>query len=289
MKTFNLLKLVSKSVMFKLNQGNSDSAMVCEQESAFDDTYSQYFKEIIEDMLAKLSIREGQHILDLASNTGELTYQLAQKVGEKGKVVAVNRSANLLQHTQNKAISGDLANILLAQSDVFSFLDEISTNSIDGIVCAWGLCHVKHDKFLQEVNRVLKPGGLIGLIEDRADSLKDVSDIFTKVLIDYPDALIRNPIFNSPKDKDYLVKLLRKQHFHVQHAWNEQLVISCNNGNEVAEYVVKILNSEFRNAFDSKLFPTVMQAFTGYADEYFTRGWEHPVLHKYCAIIGTKI
>lgn len=289
MKTFNLLKLVSKTVMFKLNQENSDSAVVSEQGTAFDDTYSQYFKESIEDMLAKLSIRAGQHILDLASNTSELTYQIAQKVGEKGKVVAVNRSANLLQHTQNQAISGDIANILLVQSDVFSFLDEISDNSIDGIVCAWGFCHVKHDKFLQEVNRVLKPGGLIGLIEDRADSLKDVSDIFTKVLIDCPDALIKNPIFSSPKDKDYLVKLLRKHHFHVQHAWNEQLVISCNNGNEVAEYVVKILNSEFINAFDSKLFPSVMQAFTGYANEYFTKGWKDPVLHKFCAIIGTKI
>jgi ubiquinone/menaquinone biosynthesis C-methylase UbiE len=289
MKPFNAIKLASKAVMFKLNQGNADSTVVCEQRTAFDDTYSQYFKESIENILTKLSIREGQHILDLASNTSELIYQIAQKVGETGKVVAVNRYTSMLQYTQNKAISGDLANILLVQSDVFPFLDEIANNSIDGIVCAWGFCHLKHDRFLQEVNRVLKPGGLIGLIDDRADSLKDISDIFMKVLIDYPDALIKNPIFNSPKDKDYLVKILQKHHFQVQDAWNEQLIIPCNNGNEVAEYVVKVLDSEFMNAFDSKLFPIVMQAFTGYADRYFTKGWNDPILHKFCAIIGTKI
>jgi ubiquinone/menaquinone biosynthesis C-methylase UbiE len=289
MKPFNAIKLASKAVMFKLNEGKSDSTVVCEQSTAFDDIYSQYFTESIDAMLAKLSIREGQHILDLASNTSELIYQIAQKVGETGKVVAVNRSASMLQYTQNKATSGDLANILLVQSDVFPFLEEIANNSIDGIVCAWGFCHLKHDRFLQEVNRVLKPGGLIGLIDDRADSLKDISDIFMKVLIDYPDALIKNPIFNSPKDKDYLAKLLRKHHFHVRDAWNEQLIVPCNNGNEVAEYVVKVLDGEFINAFDPKLFPSVMQAFTGYADRYFTKGWNDPILHKFCAIIGTKI
>jgi ubiquinone/menaquinone biosynthesis C-methylase UbiE len=288
MKTFNLLKLASKTVMFKLNPGDADPANGNDRLTTFDDTYSQYFHASIDDMLAKLSIPAGRYILDLASNTSEFTYQLARQVGETGKVVAVNRSADILQYTHSRAVAGDLANISLVESDAFAFLDEIPANSIDAVVCAWGFCHLKHDKFIKEVNRVLKPGGAIGLIEDRADSLKDVTDLFTKVLIDCPDALIKNPTFNSPKDKDYLVKMLHKHHFEVRSVWEDRLVIPANNGNEVAEYVFKILDGEFMSAFDSKLLPTVMQAFTSYANERFTKGWEDPLLHKFCAIIGTK-
>lgn len=289
MKTLNAIKLVSRFFMLKLNQVNSDSTVGYDAIAASYDTYSKYFEPSVAQMVEELPIKPGQYILDLACGTGIFTHPIAQKVGEQGKVVAVDLSIGMLQRNQENAAFQGLSNISFVPSDVCSFLSGISDNSVDGIVCGWGMSHMEHGQLIQEVQRVVKPGGFIGLIEDKANSLKDVADLFTKALIDYPDALIKNFSLNLPKNKDYLVKLLAKQRFHVQKAWEEEMVIPCHNGQEVAEYMLKSTDVGFVDALDEKLFPQVLQTFISDADERFAKGWEHPLLHKFCAIVGTKV
>ena len=289
MKTLNAIKLVSRFFMLKLNQVNSDSTVGYDAVAASYDTYSKYFEQSIAQMVKELPIKPGQYILDLACGTGVFTHPIAQKVGGQGKVVAVDLSVGMLQRNQEKAAFQNLSNISFLLSDVFSFLSGISDNSVDGIVCAWAMSHMEHGQLLQEVQRVVKPGGFIGLIEDQPNSLKDVADLFTKALIDYPDALIKNVSLNLPKNKDYLVKLLTKQRFQVQKAWEGEVVIPCHNGQEVAEYMLKSANVGFVDALDEKFFPQVLQTFISDADERFAKGWEHPLLHKFCAIVGTKV
>lgn len=289
MKTLNAIKLVSRFFMLKLNQVNSDSTVGYDAVAASDDTYSKYFEQSIAQMVEELPIKPGQYILDLACGTGIFTHPIAQKVGGQGKVVAVDLSVGMLQRNQEKAAFQNLSNISFLPSDVFSFLSGISDNSVDGIVCAWAMSDMEHGQLLQEVQRVVKPGGFIGLIEDQPNSLKDVADLFTKALIDYPDALIKNISLNLPKNKDYLVKLLTKQRFQVQKAWEGEVVIPCHNGQEVAEYMLKSVNVGLVDALDEKFFPQVLQTFISHADERFAKGWEHPLLHKFCAIVGTKV
>jgi ubiquinone/menaquinone biosynthesis C-methylase UbiE len=278
--TFNLVKLASKAILLKQTANinlREDSILKND-----DDTYSQYFENTIEKMLEKLPITPGEYILDLVCGSGEFTHRLAKKV-EYGKVVAVDISSRIA----SCKLSLDFSNISFVKSDVFSFLSKIPKDTIDGIVCPWGISQLNHHKFIEEIRRVLKPGGFVGIIEDRSDSLKDVSDIFLKVLIQYPDALIKNVIMNLPKNKDYLIKLLRKN-FHIQDAWEGEVVIPCNNGYEVVEYLLKSADIGFADALDKKFLPQVMQAFVIHADKRFAEGWKYPVLHKYCAVIAIK-
>lgn len=288
MKAFNLLKLASKAITLELNQGNSDLTINYNTEANSYNAYSKYFEESVEEMVEKLPIKKGQYLLYIGSDIGEFIHRLARKVGEQGKVFAVNLSSGMLQDNQENVQCQGLSNISYVQSDIFSFLYEMSNNSVDGVVCAWSICYLEHSKLLQEVQRVLKTAGFTGLIEDKANSLKDIYSILLKVLIDYPSALNKKLKFNLPKDKNYLVKNLRKHSFYVQDAWEREVIIPCNSGTEIADYILQSADIGFLEALDKKLFPQFLQTFISYADQRFARGWERPVLHKFCAIVGIK-
>jgi ubiquinone/menaquinone biosynthesis C-methylase UbiE len=288
--TLKLPRLIYRTAVLKLSNVNSNpTADYNTAAASYDAYYSKYLGKGASELLEKLPIRSGQHILDLACGTGFFTHQLAEKAGKHGRVVAVDLSPGMLQRNQENAASQGLSNITFVESDALSFLSGISDNSIDGIVCGWGICYMEHGKFLQEIERVVKSGGFIGLIENKASSLKEVSDLFTKVLLDYPNAMIKNMVIHLPKDKNYLVKSFCKGSFHVQDAWEGEVTVPCKDGSEVAEYMVKSgASAGFLDALDKKLLPQVMQAFVSYADESFAKGRDVQVLHEFCALVATK-
>lgn len=286
-----LPQLIYRTVMLKLSRINSDPTTDYNAAAAsYDAYYSKYLGKGALEMLEKLPFESGQHILDLACGTGFFTHRLAEKVGKNGKVVAVDLSFGMLQQNQENALSKGLANITFIESDALSFLSGLSDNSVDGIVCGWGICYMEHEKFLREIERIVKPGGFIGIIENRACTLKAVSDLFTKVLINYPKAMIKNMVIHLPKDKNYLSKLFGKGSFHVENAWDGEVIVPCNNGNEVLEYMVKSgASAGFLDALDKNLKPQVLQTFVHYADESFAKGQAVPVIHEFCAIVAQKI
>ena len=285
-----LPQLIYRTAMLKLSNVNSDpTADYNAVAASYDAYYSKYLGKGALGMLEKLPIKSGQHILDLACGTGFFTHRLAETVGQQGKVVAVDLSPGMLQYNQEHATSQGISNINFVQSDALSFLSGLSDNSVDGIVCGWGICYMKHGKFLQEIERVVKPGGFIGLIENRACSLKAISDLFTKVLMDYPNAMIKNMVIHLPKDKNYLVKTFCKSSFKVQEAWDGEVTVPCKDGNEVAEYMIRSgASAGFLDALDKNLLPQIMQNFVHYADESFAKGKEVPVIHEFSALVATK-
>ncbi|MEH1924655.1 class I SAM-dependent methyltransferase [Nostoc sp.] len=285
-----LPQLIYRTAILKLSNINSDpTADYNAAAASYDAYYSKYLGQGALGMLEKLPIKSGQHILDLACGTGFFTHRLAEKVGKHGKVVAVDLSPGMLQCNQENATSQGISNINFVQSDALSFLSGLSDNSIDGIVCGWGICYMEHGKFLQEIERVVKPGGFIGLIENRACSLKAISDLFTKVLLDYPNAMIKNMVIHLPKDKNYLVKTFCKSSFKVQEAWDGEVSVPCKDGNAVAEYMIKSgASAGFLDALDKNLLPQVMQNFVRYADESFAKGQEVPVIHEFSALVATR-
>jgi ubiquinone/menaquinone biosynthesis C-methylase UbiE len=286
----NLPKLIYRTAMLKLSNVNSDPTADYNQAAmSYDAYYSRYLGKKALEMFDKLPIKLGQHILDLACGTGFFTHQLAKKVEEQGKVVAVDLSPGMLQRNQENAELQSLSNVGFIESDALSFLSGLADKSVDGIVCGWGICYMDHGKFFQEIERVVKSGGFVGLIENKACSLKEVSDMFTKVLLDYPNALIKNMVIHLPKDKNYLVKTFGKGSLYVQDAWDGEVAVPCKDGHEVVEYIVKSeASAGFLDALDSNLRPQVMQTLVKYIDESFAKGKGVSVLHEYCALIASK-
>ncbi len=102
----------------------------------------------------------GQTVLDLGCGPGFATIDLAYLVGPEGKVIAVDKSENYLNHLQKLAEDHQLTNIEIVHCD-FSDLD-LSTNSVDRIYHRWALAWVDNvDVIISKMVDALKPGGIL--------------------------------------------------------------------------------------------------------------------------------
>ncbi|MCK5893584.1 MAG: bifunctional demethylmenaquinone methyltransferase/2-methoxy-6-polyprenyl-1,4-benzoquinol methylase UbiE [Endozoicomonadaceae bacterium] len=109
--------------------------------------------------------RSGQKILDIAGGTGDLTAKFSTIVGSCGQVVLADISDAMLAVGRNKLMdAGICGNVDYVQADAecLPFPD----NTFDCITIAFGLRNVTDkDNALRSMNRVLKPGGRLLILE----------------------------------------------------------------------------------------------------------------------------
>lgn len=79
-------------------------------------------------------IKDGQTVLDVATGTGFIALKAAKKIGDKGKVIAVDFSDQMLQRCQKKIDQNGFTNIELKKSDVNSL--NFKDNTFDAIFCS---------------------------------------------------------------------------------------------------------------------------------------------------------
>lgn len=283
-------KLLYQVAKVKLSKVKSDQTADYDKAAiSYDDYYSKYLGKSALTLWEKLPLKQGQTILDLACGTGFFTSKLAEAVGGTGQIIAVDLSLGMLTKNQEKTLSQNLNNIRFVQSDGLSFLASLADNSLDGLVCGWGICYMNHSQLSKEMQRVLKPQGFLGIIENRACSLKEVSNLFTQVLMDYPQAMNKSVDLHLPKGKDYLIKAFCQRNFKVQEAWNGEVIIPCINGEQVADYMLKSgASAGFINALNPDLVAEVFDNFIQYANQRFDA--QDPVLvkHDFCALLSLK-
>ena len=121
-----------------------------------------------EKVLGKLHLKKGNTFLDLACGPGEYAIEFSKMVGEKGLIYAVDLwDENIIQLRKALSAAG-IKNIKAIVADASKVMP-ISNDSVD--VCL--MATVLHDLILEkaadeaikEVRRVLKPNGLLAIIE----------------------------------------------------------------------------------------------------------------------------
>lgn len=104
-----------------------------------------------------------EKILDVATGTGDLAIALADSSAKK--IVGLDISAGMLKVGQQKIDAKKLnkkIEMVQADSEDLPYED----NYFDAITVAFGVRNFEHlDKGLQEINRVLKPGGIFVVLE----------------------------------------------------------------------------------------------------------------------------
>lgn len=110
-------------------------------------------------------VRPGNRVLDIAGGTGDLTAKFARLVGDEGQVVLADINDSMLKVGRNKLVDkGFLGNVQYTQADA-QFLP-FPDNTFDCITIAFGLRNVTDkDMALAAMNRVLKPGGRLLVLE----------------------------------------------------------------------------------------------------------------------------
>ena len=105
-------------------------------------------------------------LLDLCAGTGDIAFAYLKELPVPCQALLVDFSAEMLACAKEKGkiFEGSLHSIQYVQADVqrLPFLDQ----SIDCTTMAYGIRNVHHPlKCLNEVFRVLKPGGCFGILE----------------------------------------------------------------------------------------------------------------------------
>ncbi|MCL1035576.1 bifunctional demethylmenaquinone methyltransferase/2-methoxy-6-polyprenyl-1,4-benzoquinol methylase UbiE [Shewanella submarina] len=126
--------------------------------------------------------RPGMKVLDLAGGTGDLTAKFSQLVGEKGEVILADINDSMLKVGRSKlrdrGIVGNV-NYVQANAEALPFPD----NHFDIITIAFGLRNVTDkDKALRSMQRVLKPGGKLLVLEfskPQHDLMRKVYDMYS--------------------------------------------------------------------------------------------------------------
>lgn len=106
---------------------------------------------------------EGDHILDCASGTGDLAIAFKEKVGEKGYVLGTDFCREMIELAPGKAEKHNLdIDFELADAMDLPYDD----NRFDIASIAFGIRNVDDPvKALQEMARVVKPGGRVTVLE----------------------------------------------------------------------------------------------------------------------------
>jgi ubiquinone/menaquinone biosynthesis C-methylase UbiE len=102
-------------------------------------------------------------VLDLASGTGEPAITLAQRVGSRGTVTAVDQSAELLEIASERARNKNLSNFTIRQADAHDL--PFDDQSFDLATCRFGVMFFADtQRALAELRRVLKVGARAGFV-----------------------------------------------------------------------------------------------------------------------------
>ena len=109
------------------------------------------------------NVKEGQQVLDIAGGTGDLSLAFAPKVGPTGRVVHTDINQAMLREGRNRLIdAGVCLPTLVCDAEHLPFPD----GQFDLVTVAFGLRNMTHkDAALREMNRVLKPGGKLLVLE----------------------------------------------------------------------------------------------------------------------------
>ncbi|MFZ2739527.1 MAG: bifunctional demethylmenaquinone methyltransferase/2-methoxy-6-polyprenyl-1,4-benzoquinol methylase UbiE [Burkholderiaceae bacterium] len=108
-------------------------------------------------------VREGQRVLDIAGGTGDLSLAFAQKVGPTGQVVHTDINEAMLRSGRDRLLdAGVILPTLVCDAEKLPF----ANNWFDVVSVAFGLRNMTHkDVALAEMNRILKPGGKLLVLE----------------------------------------------------------------------------------------------------------------------------
>ena len=113
--------------------------------------------------VAVANLREGQSVLDIAGGTGYLARAFAKKVGPRGTVVHTDINEAMLRQGRDRLLDeGLVLPTAICDGETLPF----ATGTFDLVSVAFGLRNMTHkDKALAEMNRVLKPGARLLVLE----------------------------------------------------------------------------------------------------------------------------
>jgi predicted methyltransferase len=117
-----------------------------------------------DEILAALGLREGMVVADVGAGTGLFTLAIAERVGPKGVVYAVDVQPYFLDHIGQKAKKAKLDNVRLVRATQGSA--ELPAGAVDLVLMCDSYHHVEQPApYLASLRAALRPGGRLVIVD----------------------------------------------------------------------------------------------------------------------------
>jgi len=153
-------------------------------------------------------IRPGQRVLDIAAGTGDLTQQIAHRLGCKGELWVTDINANMLNLARTRLFNAGIHDPLVyiqADAEQLPFPE----NYFDCITIGFGLRNVTNqENALKAMHQCLKVGGQLLILEfskPQSSILKDIYDRYSFSII----PTLGEMITGDRESYQYLVESIR--------------------------------------------------------------------------------
>ncbi|WP_010581840.1 class I SAM-dependent methyltransferase [Schlesneria paludicola] len=169
-------------------------------------------EERLTELIRALNLQPGDVAADIGAGSGVLTLKMAEKVGETGKVFAVDIQQEMLNLLEDKIKDRKIENIELVLADETS--PHLQPESLDLAL----MVDVYHEfafpfETMLELSKAIKPGGRVAFVEYRREDPKVMIKLVHKMSEAQIKREISQPEFGL-KWKE-TIKTLPKQHIVV--------------------------------------------------------------------------
>ncbi|MCE9521407.1 MAG: methyltransferase domain-containing protein [Alphaproteobacteria bacterium] len=111
------------------------------------------------DAWRRAGITEGQTVIDVGSGPGYASLDLAEIVGPRGRIIAVERSARFLAALRDRAKHDGIENIETIEADITE--TPIGDAIADAAWCRWVFSWLTHpERAVANIARAMKPAGI---------------------------------------------------------------------------------------------------------------------------------
>ena len=131
--------------------------------------------------LVKHTVKNGDYILDAGGGTGTTGLLALEKSGPKSKLVILDASENMLKQANSKTQAKNLSDRVSTKvGDMYDI--PYPENTFDVVLSTYSTCPLEDPSYaVQEMKRVLKPGGLLGIAHS-AEPNNKIARFFTNLI-----------------------------------------------------------------------------------------------------------
>ena len=135
-----------------------------------------------EEVIEALGVKEGDVVADVGAGTGYFTFRLAKKVGETGKVYAVDREEDFLDYIRKKMVKKGVKNIIPVLSTQSG--PNLPRSCCDALllVSTYGELYSPVE-FMKNARSTLKPGGRVAIINAKPGQIFPLFEVPEKEVI----------------------------------------------------------------------------------------------------------